>query len=75
MRSGRSLVRATPLAPGVVTAVADLLGDDGLQQAVAEINELSLSEAQERARQLRDELAQVESVLKAHQRPGGTRRR
>lgn len=70
MRSGRSLVKATPLAPGVVTALADLFADPALQQAVSEINDVSLTEAEERARQLRDELAEIESLLKSHQRPG-----
>lgn len=71
-RSGRVLVKGSPVAAGVITAVVDLLADAGLQEAVAEINEVALSEAQERADALRKELAAVESLLQAHRRPAAS---
>lgn len=71
-RGGRVLVKGSPVAAGVVTAVVDLFAESGLQEAVAEINEVALIEAQERADALRKELAAVESLLQAHRRPAAS---
>ncbi|WP_029137297.1 hypothetical protein [Nakamurella lactea] len=68
-RGGRSLVKSAPVPAGVITAAVELFDDAALREAVAEINDVALSEAQERADQLREELAKVESLLKSHQRP------
>jgi hypothetical protein len=70
VRGGRSLVKAQPAAPGVVMALAELLGDEGLAGAVSDINEVARAEAEQRAERLRSELAEVESFLQSHERPG-----
>ena len=57
------------MAPGVVTAIADLLGQPGLSEAVAEINEAARLQAEQRAEQLRAELSDLEAVLAAHRTP------
>lgn len=69
-RGGRAVVRATPVPAGVVTAVAELLAELALRTAVDDVNGSALREAQERAEQLRRELAAVESLLESHHRPG-----
>ncbi len=69
---GRVLVKGSPVTAGVVTSVVDLFAESGLQEAVAEINEVALTGAQERADALRKELAAVESLLRAHQRPAAS---
>ncbi len=65
-RGGRSLLRATPVPAGVVTAVSGLFGDAALCAAVADINQVALAEAEERAEILRKELAAIESILQSH---------
>lgn len=69
-RGGRALVRTTPVPAGVVTAVAELLAETALRDAVEDVNGSALREAEERAEQLRRELAAVESLLESHRRPG-----
>jgi hypothetical protein len=53
----------------VVSAVADLLSQSALSDAVSEINDAALAEARARAEQLRAELDQLEAVLALHRRP------
>ena len=62
-------MRAVPVPPGTITALAELLDQAALIEAVAEINETALAEAQDRAEQLRAELAQLEAVLATHRSP------
>lgn len=68
-RGGRSLLKATPVSAGVVTAVTVLFADAAVSEAVADINQVALAEAEERADALRRELAAVESILQSHRRP------
>ncbi len=68
-RGGRSLLKATPVSAGVVTAVTALFADPALTEAVADINQVALAEAQQRADTLRRELAAVESILQSYQQP------
>lgn len=69
-RGGRSLMKATTVSAGVIAATAALFADAALREAVADINEVALAEAEERAEALRTELAAVESIVQSHQRPG-----
>ena len=68
-RGARTITRGVPVAPGVVTAIADLIGQPGLVEAVAEINEAARLQAEQRAEQLRAELSDLEAVLAAHRAP------
>jgi hypothetical protein len=68
-RGPKAIVRNVPVPPGVITALAELLDQPALIEAVAEINETALAEAQDRAEQLRAELAQLEAVLATHRAP------
>ena len=68
-RGAKSVVKSVPVAPGVVTAVADLLAVAGISAAVAEVNETALAEAEARAARLRAELAELDVVLAAHRSP------
>jgi len=68
-RGAKNLLRSVPLPPGVVSAVADLLSQSALSDAVSEINDAALAEARARAEQLRAELDQLEAVLALHRRP------
>jgi uncharacterized protein YqcC (DUF446 family) len=52
-----------------VTAIATLLEQQAITQAVAEVNETALAEARERAAQLRAELAELDALLAAHRSP------
>lgn len=70
-RGAKGIVKNTAVQPGVVTALADLLGQPALLEAVAEINETARAEAQARAEQLRAELNRLEAVLATHQAPSG----
>lgn len=69
LRGGKSVLKAAPLAPGVVAAAVDLLGEQSISAAVDEVNGAALSLAQQRAEELRAELAAVESLLAAHRTP------
>ena len=64
-----SSVSETWRAPGVVAAVAALLGQPGVEDAVAAVNETSRGAAEALAERLRTELAEVEAVLVSHRRP------
>jgi len=70
------LVKVRPVPAGIVSAVAELLSDAAvpsdaaLLDAVADIVDVALAEAQQRAERLRKELAVVESLLQSHRRPG-----
>lgn len=68
-RGSKNVAKNVPLPPGVVSALAELLGQPGLSEAVGEINDAALAEAQARADQLRAELSQLEAVLATHSRP------
>lgn len=68
-RGAKGIAKCVPIAPGVVTGVAELLDQPALLEAVAEINETAWAEAQVRAEQLRAELDQLEAVLAAHRFP------
>jgi hypothetical protein len=68
-RGARTIVKNVPVAPGVVTAVADLLDQPGVSEAVAEINETARQQAQQRAEELRAELSDLEAVLATHRTP------
>ncbi|MEO7260096.1 MAG: hypothetical protein ABI047_02350 [Jatrophihabitantaceae bacterium] len=68
-RGARTITKNAPVPPGVVTAVAELLGQAGLSEAVAEINETARLQAQQRAQELRAELSDLEAVLATHRAP------
>jgi hypothetical protein len=68
-RGPKAVVRNVSVPPGVITALAKLLDQPALIEAVAEINETALAEAQDRAERLRAELAQLEAVLATHRAP------
>jgi len=63
------VVKKTPVSPGVVAAVAALLNQTGVEDAVAVVNDTARGEAEARAEKLRAELAEVEAVLTSHRRP------
>ncbi len=69
-RGGKSVLKAAAIAPGVVAAAVELLGEPTVSAAVDEVNGAALSLAQQRADELRAELAAVESLLAAHRAPG-----
>lgn len=68
-RGNRSVLKKEPLAPGVVAAIAALLHQPAVDDAVAAVNDSARLEAEERAAKLRAELAEVEAVLSSHRRP------
>jgi hypothetical protein len=68
-RGARTILKNAPVAPGAVTAIADLLDQPGLSEAVAEINETARLQAQQRAEQLRAELSDLEAMLATHRAP------
>lgn len=68
-RGARTIIKNVPIAPGVVTAIAELLAQAGLSEAVAEINETARLQAQQRAEELRAELSDLEAVLATHRAP------
>jgi hypothetical protein len=70
-RGAKGIVKNVAVRPGVVTALAELLDQPALRDAVAEINETARSEAHARAEQLRAELDRLEAVLATHRSPGG----
>jgi hypothetical protein len=69
-RGAKGIVKNVPVQPGVVTALAELLAQPALLDAVAEINQTALSQAQARADELRAELHRLEAVLATHRSPG-----
>jgi len=68
-RGARMVVKKAPVPPGVVAAVAALLNQPGVEDAVAVVNDTARGEAEARAEKLRAELAEVETVLISHRRP------
>ncbi|WP_353648734.1 hypothetical protein ABLG96_18215 [Nakamurella sp. A5-74] len=68
-RGGKSVLKAAAIAPGVVAAAVELFGEPTVSAAVDEVNGAALSLAQQRAEELRAELAAVESLLAAHRAP------
>jgi hypothetical protein len=68
-RGAKAIAKNVPVAPGVVTAIAELLAQTGLVEAVADINETARQQAEQRADQLRAELSSLEAVLATHQAP------
>jgi hypothetical protein len=68
-RGARSVAKSLPVSPGVVTAIAELLDNAAVIEAVAEVNQTALAEAEDRAARLREELAQLDAVLAAHRVP------
>ena len=68
-RGARTVAKGVAVPPGVVAAVATLLGQVAVEEAVAAVNDAALGEAQARADRLRAELADVEAVLSSHRRP------
>jgi hypothetical protein len=68
-RGAKSITKPTAVPPGVITAVAALLDQPAVTEAVAEVNETALAEAQQRAAELRAELAALDAVLAAHRAP------
>jgi hypothetical protein len=68
-RGARVVVKKTPVSPGVVAALAALLNQPGVEDAVAAVNDTARGEAEARAEKLRAELAEVEAVLSSHRRP------
>ena len=69
VRGAKGIAKNVAVPPGTVTALAELLAQPALVEAVAEINETALAEAQVRADQLRAELQQLEAVLATHRAP------
>jgi hypothetical protein len=68
-RGARTLVKNAAVAPGAVTAIAALIGNEGVEQAVAAVNDTARTEAEARAEQLRTELAEVQALLDSHLTP------
>jgi hypothetical protein len=68
-RGSKNIARGVTLTPGTVGALAALLDQPALSEAVSEINDVALAEAQARAEQLRAELTRLEAVLATHHRP------
>jgi hypothetical protein len=68
-RGARTLVKNAMVTPGAVTAIAGLIGDAGVEDAVAAVNHTARTEAEARAEQLRTELAEVQALLNSHLAP------
>jgi hypothetical protein len=68
-RGSRSVLKNVVVNPGVVSAIAALLDQPALEDAVAAVNDTARAEAETRAEQLRAELAQIQAVLDSHRRP------
>ncbi len=68
-RGARTIAKNLPVTPGMVTAIADLLDQAAVSEAVAEINETARQLAQQRAEELRAELSDLEAVLATHRAP------
>lgn len=68
-RGSRSVLKNAAVNPGVVSAIAALLDQPALEDAVAAVNDTARAEAETRAEQLRAELAQIQAVLDSHRRP------
>jgi hypothetical protein len=68
-RGARQVSKNVPIAPGVVTAIAKLLNQSAIVEAVAEVNDTARADAEQRASALRAELSQLEAVLATHRAP------
>lgn len=68
-RGSRIVTKSAPVQPGVISAVAELLGLAAVSEAVAAVNDAAFREAQARAEALRAELAAVEAELDGHRHP------
>lgn len=68
-RGAKTVVKKADVTPGAVAAIAALLGDPAVEDAVAAVNDSARAVAEARAEQLRAELAAVEAVLVSHERP------
>jgi len=68
-RGARVVLKKAPVSPGVVAALAALLNQPDVEQAVAVVNDTARGQAEARAEKLRAELAEVEAVLISHRRP------
>ncbi|SDI79787.1 hypothetical protein SAMN05444157_0208 [Frankineae bacterium MT45] len=68
-RGARVVSKNLAVTPGAVAAIAELLGDAAVGEAVAAVNDTAREEAQARAEQLRVELAELEAVLASHRAP------
>ena len=68
-RGARTVAKSAPATPGVVTAIAALLDQPGISEAVAAVNDTARDQAQARADNLRAELADVEAILAGHRSP------
>jgi hypothetical protein len=68
-RGSRSVLKHAAVNPGVVAAIAGLLDQRAVEEAVSSVNDTARVEAESRAEQLRAELAQVQAVLDSHRRP------
>jgi hypothetical protein len=68
-RGARSVLKNAAVNPGVVSAIAALLDQPALEDAVAGVNDSARAEAETRAEQLRVELAEIQAVLDSHRRP------
>lgn len=70
-RGGRAVLKSVPMSPGSVATVVELLAQPALVTAVEEVNGAALSLAQQRADELRSELAAVEFLLAAYRSSAG----
>jgi hypothetical protein len=68
-RGSRSVLKNASVNPGAVAAIAALLDQPALDEAVAAVNDTGRLEAESRAEHLRAELAQIQAVLDSHRRP------
>jgi hypothetical protein len=68
-RGARQVSKNAPIAPGAVTAIAKLLNQPAIVDAVSEVNDTARAEAEQRASALRAELSQLEAVLATHRAP------
>jgi hypothetical protein len=68
-RGARQVSKNAAIPPGVVTAIAKLLGQTAIVEAVGEVNDTARAEAEERAAALRVELNALEAVLATHRAP------
>jgi hypothetical protein len=62
------VVKKVAVSPGVVAAVAALLNQPGVEDAVAAVNDTARVKAEARAEELCAELAEVEAMLVSHRR-------
>ncbi|SOD71476.1 hypothetical protein SAMN05892883_0993 [Jatrophihabitans sp. GAS493] len=68
-RGARVVSKNLAVTPGTIAAIAELLDDAGITEAVGAVNDTAREEAQARAEQLRVELAELEAVLASHRAP------